>query len=452
MKIHYLSCALVFILPFIIHAESGSMSSVPADRAISLTQDELLQKPQLLARALDFAIEVNDIDDVKHLLHLYKKVPTTQQDQIMVLYAQAVIWRAEGKQSQAIRAYREIIAQRPDLLPVRLQMAIALAENHNVIAALDQFRKLRSQPDLPQEVVDQIDVFIADLQEKETWDISLGGQYLNDKNVNNASDDRVIPFGRGQLTLPEKESAEGIGYNFSANKMTSLGQGWNAQIGLQVNGKYYWDNQQYSDLNIRGNVGFGFQNVRSSVSVLPFYEKRWFGKQPYSETTGVRVAVDHWLTPQWQLSGTGEYGCHAHEKRKFMDGNSIEGSVTALYQASSQQYWLAGIDMSRYHAQDTSESNKRVAMRVGWGQEWNQGYSTQLQIGTAQKQYDSPGVFNILREDKEYFSNASIWRRDWHIKGITPRLTWTWNKTRSNQPLFNNVEKHQVFVEFNKAF
>lgn len=409
------------------------------------------QRAVLIAQALDVAIASEQIDDITFLLERYTQLPVAQQDSQLVLFAQALVWRHKGQYHRAIKAYRKMLAVNPDLQPVRMALAISLFENSQDTAALDQFRKLQSQSDVPPEVSSQINFFIEALQARQSWQVSMSGQYLNDGNINNAPDDRIIPWGNGQLVLPEKESAEGIGYQLGIHKTHPLSDGWHAQIGLQASGKQYWDNQQYTNATVRGEIGFGYQNSRSSVSVLPFYEKRWFGKAPFSETAGLKVEASHWLHPQWQISGFGEVGRLSHEQRTFLDGQITKGSLTALYRASPRQHWFIGVDTSRASAEDSSESNKHVGLRLGWGQEWQHGFSTQLQVSAGRKDFDSVGVFNIVRQDEEYSANASLWRRDWHFKGITPKLTWNWNKTHSNQP-FHNVDKHQVFVEMSKNF
>ncbi|WGE69356.1 surface lipoprotein assembly modifier [Actinobacillus equuli subsp. haemolyticus] len=80
------------------------------------------------------------------------------------------------------------------------------------------------------------------------------------------------------------------------------------------------------------------------------------------------------------------------------------------------------------------------------------GLSTRLSINYAQKNYKAPmPIFGITQRNKEYGASLSLWHRAVHYWGITPRLTYSFNKVKSNH-VFYSYDKHRAFVEFSKRF
>lgn len=469
MNKHLLITALCGIFPLCTHAEPVVSAPEPERRfnvsppthtenitptstntqqtqTIKMSSEELLGQPELLQRALDSALHLNHVDAVRFLLPLYRRLPET--DPILLQFAQAVVARADGDLSQAINIYRNIIAENPHLTPMRLQLAIVLFDNHEDTAAEDQFEKIRSEENVPTEINQVVNHYLTALQERQSWSFQANVQYVQDSNINNAPRERD----HGNWKTPEPEAAHGIAYNLEAEKNFSLQQGWYIPLTASLNGKNYWDNHRYDEVTMRVAVGAAYRNLRSQMAVLPYVEKKWYGGQSYANTTGLRLEASHWLHPRWQVLGAFEYGRKHQQQYLYLSGNSYLASGTAVYLASPRQYWLLGVDLGRETAQDKDSTYNRIGIRSGWGQEWDKGISTFFLVGTAHRRYeDKAWASNDMRHDKEYFASASIWLRNLHFYGLTPRLTTTWQRYRSNHFMFN-YEKSKVFIEVSKKF
>ncbi len=418
---------------------------------LHLTSAQLLQDPALLGRALDSSIANQNIAGVRLLLPLYRQLPPAQQDAVLALYAEALLARADGNYAAAVAAYRNIIAQQPQLTPVRVQLAVTLAQDQQLVAAQDQFDKIRAAEDVPPAVLAQVDEYTAWLEQQQSWSFDAALRYLHENNVNNAPAQREMVGERGRWILPAPQSARGVGYQLGAQKNQPLGGHWFWRFSGNVDGKFYWDNHAYDDLNVRLSSGPVYRRARGELALLPYYERRWFGTEPYSNTTGVRVQASHVFNPNWQGFAAIQYGRKTHEQRPFLDGNSRQASITALYRSSPQQYWFGGVDLGRETAQDHTDAYRRTGVRIGWEREWPQGISTSMQGMAAKRVYDGVDIFQIKREDKEYAANVSVWHRGWHWHGLTPRLTWSWLRVDSNHFLYG-YQKNQVFIEVSKRF
>ena len=89
-----------------------------------ISREELEQNQPLTTQLLSQAIYSRDADLIEKLLEVYQTFP--EQDPILVLFAQGKVAALNDDQATAIDKYREVLAQNPNLNPVRIELAIAL--------------------------------------------------------------------------------------------------------------------------------------------------------------------------------------------------------------------------------------------------------------------------------------------------------------------------------------
>ncbi|SUO94006.1 TPR repeat-containing protein NMB0313 precursor [Suttonella ornithocola] len=424
-----------------------SMSEQPASKGktINLTSEELLQQPKLLERVLDSSISLGNVEAVEKFLPLYEQLP--KKNPILVAYARAMLARVHGNIKESIDYLRQIIADNPELTPVRLQLATALAQDRQIIAAQDQFEKVKSAPNLPPEIAQQVDAYQDYLKRADSWDISGNIRYLSENNVNNAPKNRTY----GRWTLPAAESAHGIGYQLGVGKTYGFADNWAWKNDVSIYGKTYWDNHVYDDLIVRLSSGPLYRDALKEIAVAPYFEYRRYGGESYSRGYGISTDISAVLNPQWQNFSALQVGLKRYNHRPHLNGNSLFFSNTVLYRHNPKQSFYGGLDLSWETAKDKSDAYKRIGVRIGWEQEWAKGISSNLQLGAAYRHYDGKDFLQIQRADREYSANISLWNRAWHYHGLTPRLTWQLTENRSNHPMYR-YGKNQVFLQVSKKF
>lgn len=425
-------------------------------QSISMTADELLQHPDLVLRALHPALLQGNADTLKIIFPIYQKLSATYHHPILTQWGKAILAKADNNYREAVQLYREIVATQPDNQPVRLQLAVTLFSNNELEAAEDQFKKLRAEP-LPQEILNLIEDYLQAINRRDRWTFSGGLTYLHDPNINNAPKAGTT---YGNWIAPERESAEGVGFNLNVGKKWSWGNGFYHELRLNGSGKHYWDNRKYNEISGRGSIGIGFQNAQTAVALLPFLEQNFYAggsKQSetlkrFSKSGGATLELQHWLNEKWQINGNYEYAEQRYTSRKHLNGNSHYISVGGLYLANAKRYFFANLNYQRTATRDLDDSYFRRGVTLGWQQEWNWGLSTRLSASMAQKRYKGAmPIFQITQRNKEYGVQASVWHRAVHYWGITPRLTYNFTRTRSNH-VFYSYDKHRVFLDFSKSF
>ncbi|MDD0824305.1 porin family protein [Mannheimia sp. AT1] len=442
------------------HPKQNNHINIPENNAnnqqISLTRQELIQQPNLLNSAMLSALAMNHIENILFLLPIYQQLPQTQQNSEVLQWAKAIEAKADQDYTKAIQLYRNLIASYPEHQIIRMQLAVALFENRETEAAEAQFHKLQADK-LPPQITQIITGYLEAISKQDKWNLQGGLTYLNDPNINNAP---ASGTRYGNWIAPKRESAQGIGFYFEADKKWSWGNGFFHQFRLNTNGKYYWNNKKYNEYSLRESIGIGYQTAKQRVTFSPFLEQVWYSggsrqsesAKRYSNSGGINSHWRYWLTPQWQAAITYEYAEQRYTRRQHLDGNYHFVAPSLYFYPNSQQYWFLGANFNRTSTRDLDDSFIRRGISVGWGQEWKNGLLSQLSLSYAKKQYraDMP-IFDLTQRNKEYSVQTSLWHRGLHFWGITPRLTWHYTKVKSNHS-FYSYDKNRVYLEFSHTF
>lgn len=417
----------------------------------------LQQNPQLLEETLSVLIKNNDAKALAELLPLYSNYP--QRDESLIDWANAIIAMDKGDTREAIRLYRKINAALPDIRSVRFQLAVALFQNKQYDAARSELIKLRSNDGLTKQDIDALNQYISFIDSQNRWNVNANFSYLNDKNLTNAPPEGTKANG---LSLSSKhEKGEGIDYGISADKKFYLGSQYFTALHTNLDGKYYWDNKDFNEITGGAGLGFGYQDAKLEMELQPKYSQRWYGLgtsgdgklHRHSETKGVGLSLNYWLTPQWSYQNYSEYNSTSYENPYTInDGKFSLISNTLMYLPSQRRYFYTGFDYLNKNAKEDDYSFDRKGLRLGWGEAWEYGISTRASIGYANKDYDAKSRYTQIQgKDKEYDANFSIWKRDLYLLGLTPRLSWNYHKVDSNDP-FNEYSKNSVNLAFTKTF
>ena len=420
---------------------------------LSIAKEELSKHPDLIVRGLITAVLQNNGEAVQLLLPLYQNLP--KQDPFLLEWANAINAREERRFSEAVTRYRTLFSQDSTILPLRYQLAQALFLNNDNEAAKDQFQKLRAEQVSPESIV-MIDQYLSALNLRDQWKFQGGLSFLNESNINNApkAGTRI-----GNWSAWERESATGFSYFAEAEKKWSLSHNYFAQFSIEGSGKYYWDNKKYNEFNGRVGAGVGYQTARFEISLMPFTERRWYAggasgnesMKQYSKNSGARLDLTYWLSEKWQISTALEYGEQRYTTRKHLNGNNYLWSNTLSYFPKSGQFWFVGADYNRENTRDKDNAYQRKNLRLGWGQEWGWGISTRVSLAYAHRTYKGADLFNIRQKNNEYQSAVTLWHRDLYFWGITPKITWSYQRVSSNHP-FYSYDKNRIFLEMGTTF
>ena len=429
---------------------------------IEITLEQLKQNPALTHELLSRAIYARNPEMIKKLLEIYRTFPN--RDPIMERFAEGKLAALTENYTLAIEHYREILVKNPNLNPVRIELAIALFNQKQDGAAKDQFEKAQTAGDLPPQVKRLMDAYLEALKERDSWNLDFSFNYVRDTNVNNVGSKRqVVLENGGVLTRSESmlpQTAHGLAYSLDISRDFNLWRSHYLTLGNEFGGKSYWDNHEFDDISNRTFVGYAHKTAKQNFRIKPFYEKRWYGGKSYRWSNGARVEFSRWLSPNWQLSTAGEFS-----KQRYLDSTSQNGnnkliSATLLWARTPKQFFYLGSDFMAERTKVRQYGSDSKSLRLGWGQEWHWGISSRLGLSIMKREFKDIaklGNLNLFsfgkrREDKIYGVSLSLWKRDWHIWGITPKPQLSWRKQDSNIPEMYSYTQKNVNILFEKTF
>ena len=118
--------------------------------------------------------------------------------------------------------------------------------------------------------------------------------------------------------------------------------------------------------------------------MTPFHERRFYGNDPYTYSSGARLHINRWWQPKLQTLSAVEMGRLKNTRRARSDSNNRLLSNSVVYYRNARQYWVGGFDIyQERNKEDKSDSFDRYSLRTAWGQEWGKGLFTMLWLSAA---------------------------------------------------------------------
>ena len=440
-------------------------TNLPSDNAEqTMSKQEsiayLKEHPEDFELLLSQLLKQGNASALEELLPYYQQQPNF--DPSVVDWGNAIIAGKKGKLDESVALYRKLNAELPNVKVLRFQMGMALFYNRQFDAAESEFERLRSDTTI-EEDLKAINGYLDAINSQSRWNVNASVSYMNDSNITNAPEqgtEIIGPDGSVLTYTSPRESGKGLNFSAYGDRKWLYDNKLFTAVHLNSYGKYYWDNKNYNDVTAGVGVGVGYQNAITEVELQPFYDNRWYGQgskgdgslHDYADTKGVKLSLNQWLGPKMRYQGLARYGETSYiDRYKFNDGEDWLLANTLVFYPNGQQFWTLGADYSTRESEDDSLAYDRPGFRIGWGQTWPKGYSTKVDVGYAKRDYKGEDFFGIQRENKEYNIGVTAWNRAVSLFGLTPRVSWNFNKVESNSP-FEEYNKQDVSVELTKSF
>ena len=343
----------------------------------------------------------------------------------------------------SIALFRAILAEHPDFVRVRLELARAfflrgrdgLAKRHFELA-------LAANPPAP--VVANVNRHLAEMRARRRWDGHFGIALAPDTNIGAASSSETVEldFGGQRLpfTLDDGGEQSGVGFAVWAGgeRQEPLAPNWRLRLGADVFRREY-AGSRFDRTSLGGHVGPRWLiGPRTEASLLLAARRDWQAGRPSSRSLGFRLEASRRLSPRV----SGQLGASWAEKRHD-DSTHLDGPATDL--SASLSWALSPV--------------LQADVRAGWGREepehedlhsrtrWAslgasaalpRGFSVSGTLTGRWTGYEGPGraPTNVLdgspRDDATRSVRLSALKRDLTIRGFSPRLSVTHERRESN--------------------
>ena len=345
---------------------------------------------------------------------------------------------------EAIAAFRSILIRRPELVRVRLELALAFYLKQDDSLAREHFeRALVGRP--PAELAANVKRFLNVMRARKRWNGYFGFSVSPDTNINAASDAEIIyiqglPFRRGQ----QGRVSSGIGivgwgggeYQFP------LAERWRLRTGLNLNHREY-KGSQFDQTFVGGYAGPRWLFSRNTeMSLLATASQRWWGGSSFNYDYGARLEVEHRVFAGLRLSGRALWSDRKYQQQKFLEGPLMVFSLGASY----VPFPIAQVNLLVGYQQQGAVADRWNSAgywtRVGTNVALPWGFTVGASAEFRWTNYE-PGWFPFLddnstpREDQTRILQATLLNRAITVFGFSPQVAFSNQVRESNAQLWD---------------
>ncbi|WP_171257542.1 surface lipoprotein assembly modifier [Acinetobacter qingfengensis] len=426
-----------------------------------ITDEDLKQNIKLTNFVVNQAVIQQDWKTLRRIIQFYNQIPG--YDPILYDYVRGAIYRQDGQHKQAIKLYRNIVEQHPDLSYMRLDLAAMLFENRAYNDSQTEFERVLKDDIVPNART-KAQAYLSALRQQDRWKSKVAVSYGYNSNINNATNNKYlyIPIGtsgyywiltRDAESLPQSGHVAGL--SFSTNKDYNVQGNHFINLSVDSNANIVKEHREFNDANVTLSATYKYQDIDSWLEVGPWvnranYHLNDIGKL---DSIGFSTQYGHWLTPKWQMIVSSNALTRKYDNPSYSaayDGETYIFSTVLARVISPRFVVYANLGVQKDDLSNKNESSKRFSSLLGVNYGFKNGIQTSLSTSYAYRKFDGISVWTgYNRKDDEYQINASLWKQDLKFWGITPKFLVKLSKTDSNVYV-NEKDKREFLIRFEK--
>ena len=364
-------------------------------------------------------------------------------------YLLAQIEQKRGNVGEAIKIYRKILDEQPDLAKIRYELAICYMTKHQWYRADYHLRLAMAGANIPDEIKKRMMYLRYIARQNKRWNVWFNFGAAPDNNVNLVSNSanciKVYDYFSGEEYLwCEQDQAKpqrAIGYNFllGGNYEFVLSDHWRWKNEANIYTNIY-NKHKFDDLYLSAATGPRYIWERGDVWLAAIANRRWYGWERYNWAVGGKIDVHYdWtrkiasgLTLRVLNNGYDEYG-------EYMNGQSYGVLPHVSYSFDASKYIILFGGVERDTAKNDIYANWRYNVGVGFGAEIPWGFSIYLEPSFSWTNYDGPRwavkdyqYTKITERDFTQRYAASLSNNKVDVWGFVPTFTLSYTKRNSN--------------------
>lgn len=379
-------------------------------------------------------------------LKILTQLPQTGQTSIEIerWYLIAQIEQRKGNIDEAIKIYRKLLDEKPDLSKIRYELALCYMHKKQWYRADYHLRLAMAGKDIPDDVKRQMMYYRYIARQNKNWNIWFNFGAAPDNNINQVTGGEECitnQWGTFCRQLPDPVSAVGYNLTVGGNYEFKLTDNWRWKIDGTIYTNIY-DKHDYDDFYLSASTGPRYIWKNGDVWLATTASRRWYGWDPYNWSYGGKLDVNYDFTRKLStgvsfriLKNTyDEYG-------DWLDGQTYSSQARVLYYLNSTKYVVLRGGIDRDTAADAIYSNWRYLTGIGFGSELPWGFHIYLEPSFIWSNYDGEKwivknqTFTQLAErDFTQRYSASLSNNKIDLWGFVPTLTFSYTKRDSNVP------------------
>ena len=394
--------------------------------------------------AVKLAGRLVDIGDYEQAQQILVEMPMTNNLPVELerWFLLAQMEQRKGNYEEAIKIYRKILDDQPDLARIRFELALCYMKTGHWYRADYHLRLAMAGEDLPENVKKMMAYYRYIVRQNKRWNVWFNFGAAPDSNINNGNGGQecvVNGYGRFCRNLKDPESVIGTNLTLGGNYEFVLSDNWRWKSDANIYSNIY-DKHNYDDLYLSASTGPRYIWSRGDVWLAGIGARRYYGGEKYNYSYGAKLDTNYDLTRK--LSGGlslrylenkyDEYG-------NFLDGQSYSTNLRFAYSFNASLYALLRAGITREDTVMSMYSYWQPNFGVGFGAELPYGFHLYLEPSFYWSKYDDPQwvvkndeFTQITEQDFVQRYSLSLSNNKFDVFGFIPTLTVSYTKRDSN--------------------
>lgn len=369
-------------------------------------------------------------------------------------YLIAQMAQKRGDYDTAIKIYRKILDDQPDLVKIRYELALCYMAKKQWYRADYHLRQAMAGSDIPPQIKQQMMYYRWIARQNKNWNIWFNFGAAPDTNINqNAGGEECVitSWGRFCRQLPEPVSA--IGYNLTLGgnyefRMTEHWR-WKNEGNLYTN---IYDVHDYDDLYLSLSSGPRYVWGNGDVWLAGIAARRWYGWDKYNRSFGGRIDTNYDWTRKLSTGLSLRILDNKYDEYDIMNGQTYSTNARIYYSLDSTKYLVLRGGIDREITNDDIYANWRYSTGIGFGITLPYGFHAYAEPSFYWADYDGKRTVVkhehiVVLSERDFTQRyaLSLSNNKFDVWGFVPTLTFSYTKRDSN---IKNREYDKTTVEF----
>ena len=392
----------------------------------------------------------------------------TGEDQTDILFLTGISAIGAGRQSQtkdgkaaffdeAIAAFRAILAARPELVRVRLELARAFFLKGDDTLAKEHFERVLAG-DIPPVMAANIRRFLSAIRARRKWSANFDFALAPNSNLNAADNTDTVVINGLPFRLSndaQKESGVGVFVSAGGEYRYPLANRWRIVTGANINRAEY-RGHNFDGANIGAFTGAQYLlSPSADIAVYADWRRFFDGENHYSlDEPGFRLAAARRIGKRLHLRTNAAWRKQMHRDNAAADGFNSDFSIGAR--------WLFSPTIAGELIGGASRNRPRRLVSRNRGRRAGAGLTFILPRGwtlgaNAQRQWSRPEGQEALvigggeRRARATILQVSVLHRAFAVFGFSPRLSFVREKNQTNYQI-GNYHRNRAELRFVRQF
>ena len=289
-------------------------------RTIRVTAGQMLNLAEEMIRR-------GENDHAESILDLLARDPDSDvRNEARSRHARLLLSLGESRKSAAL--LRRVLDEKPNAIPVRLQLAQLLDKMGDTEGAWRQVRAIHAGG-LPPSVARIIDRYSAALRAQRLHGASLEVAIAPDSNINHATRSETLGTIFGDFQIADDAKAKsGTGLSLSGQAFHRLAISGDAKLLFRASGfANLYPHGRFNDVAADLAAGTEFSFGRDQLQLELGATQRWYGQKPYTRSARLAGTFVHPLGSRTLLRVTSSAALMDNQLNNLQDGKRYSGQV-----------------------------------------------------------------------------------------------------------------------------